>query len=81
MVRQLHPSQWKQARKLLGWIVCAKRPLMWHEIQCAVSIDPKHQEIDIGTMGLVRHIRDLCGSLVTEFPGGRLELVHSTARR
>ena len=81
MVRQLSPSQWKHAQKLLGWIVCAKRPLMWYEIQCAISMEPNHQVIDIQTMGLVHHIRDLCGSLVRELPGGRLELVHSTARQ
>jgi hypothetical protein len=81
MVRQLSPSQWKQAQKLLGWLVCAKRPLMWHEIQSAVAMDAERQVIDIKTMGIDYHIRELCGSLVVEFPGGRLELVHSTARR
>ena len=33
------PKKWDIVRKLLGWMVCAKRPLKWREIQAAVSLN------------------------------------------
>lgn len=73
-------EEWKIAQKLLGWMVCARRPLKWHEIQGAVSIDPAEQTIDFDDRKLRIHIRDLCGSLIQVLPGDRVELVHSTAK-
>jgi hypothetical protein len=73
-------EEWKIAQKLLGWMVCARRPLKWHEIQGAVSIDPVEQTIDFDGRKLRIHIRDLCGSLIQVLPGDRVELVHSTAK-
>ncbi|KAI9858937.1 MAG: hypothetical protein M1813_007239 [Trichoglossum hirsutum] len=73
-------EEWKIAQKLLGWMVCARRPLKWHEIQGAVSIDPVEQTIDFDDRKLRIHIRDLCGSLIQVLPGDRVELVHSTAK-
>jgi hypothetical protein len=67
------------AQKLLGWMVCARRPLKWHEIQAIVSIDVYRNIID-SDLRLNVHIHDLCGSLIRVFPGDRIELVHSTAR-
>lgn len=74
------PAEWKVAQKLLGWMVCVRRPLKWHEIQGAYSIDPEEQIIDFDDRKLRIHIRDLCGSLVQVLPGDRVELVHSTAK-
>jgi hypothetical protein len=75
-----NPEEWEIAQKLLGWMVCARRPLKWHEIQGAVSIDPDQQTIDFDDRKLRIHIRDLCGSLIQVLPGDRVELVHSTAK-
>jgi hypothetical protein len=75
------PAEWKIARKLLGWMICARRPLKWHEIQGAVSIDPVGQTVNFDDRKLRVHIRDLCGSLVQVLPGDRVELVHSTAKQ
>lgn len=69
----------EQAQKLLGWVVCAKRPLKWHEIQGAISIDIEHQTVDFEG-SLVLDVKELCGSLVERLPGDRIELVHSTAK-
>jgi len=66
--------------KLLGWITCAKRPLKWHEIQGAVSIDMEDESIDFENRRLCTHVRDLCGSLIDVLPGDRVQLVHETAR-
>lgn len=74
------PEEWKIAQKLLGWMVCVRRSLKWHEIQGAYSIDPGEQIIDFNDRKLRIHIRDLCGSLVQVLPGDRVELVHSTAK-
>jgi len=61
-------------------MVCAKRPLKWHEIQGAVSIDPEDQSIAFDERKLRRHIHDLCGSLIQALPGDRVEFVHNTAK-
>jgi len=70
-----------QAQKLLGWLVCSRRPLKWHEIQGAMSIDNELQIVDFDAGSLVLGAEDLCGSLVERFPGDRIELVHSTAKK
>jgi hypothetical protein len=78
--RDTEPGEWKIAQKLLGWMVCAKRPLKWHEIQGAVSIDLEQQTMDFNDRKLRVHIRDLCGSLIQVSSGDRIELVHGTAK-
>ena len=70
----------EQAQKLLSWIVCSKRPLKWHEIQGAMSIDILEESIDFDARQLRIQARDLCGSLVEVYPGDRVEFVHNTAR-
>lgn len=69
----------KWAQKLLGWVVCARRPLKWHEIQGAVSIDLKDQTVEFEDRHLRFHVKDVCGSLIDILPGDRVALVHSTA--
>lgn len=72
-------SEREQAQRLLGWLVSAKRPLKWHEIQGALSINVEYQTVDF-KQSLVMDIEVLCGSLVERLPGDRIELVHSTAK-
>lgn len=72
-------EEWKKAKKLLGWMVCAKRQLTWKEIQVALSIDVDSQEIFYDDRRLRTHIHDICGSLVI-ITGDRVTLVHSTAK-
>lgn len=67
------------ALRLLAWLVCAFRPLKWHEIQCAVSIDPAAGKIDLDQRFVVGP-KDICGSLVEQHSDGSLQLVHTTAR-
>jgi hypothetical protein len=78
-----HPKQsWRDAaKKLLGWMVCAKRPLMWHEIQGAVAIRLEDGTIDFDERRLRVSAKELCGSLVDVHTCGTVELVHSTARK
>lgn len=74
-------SQQRTARKLIGWITFAKRPLKWHEIQGATSIDVENGLVNFEGRQLPDHVRDICGSLVEILPGDRVQLVHTTARR
>ncbi|KAE8448004.1 hypothetical protein EG329_009927 [Mollisiaceae sp. DMI_Dod_QoI] len=69
-----------QALLLLGWVVTAKRPLTWPEIQGAISIDIEDQSVDFEERSLVEDIGALCGSLVERLPGDRVELIHTSAR-
>ena len=76
----MHPEQWKIVRKLLGWIVCAKRPLKWREIQAAVSIDTCRQMFDFHGRKLRSSVEEYCGSLIQVLSDDRIELVHATAK-
>src|SRR5215469_1295346 len=80
MYRTLTPHQWQIACELLGWMVCAKRPLRWHEIQAARSINTTDQTFDFTSRKLRSDIRTYCGSLIQELPGQRVQLVHTTAK-
>ncbi|KAI9148085.1 DNA repair protein RAD5B [Paramyrothecium foliicola] len=67
-------------REILGWLVCAKRPLRWREIQGAVCIDLENQCLNYD-----REMSDspkgLFASLVELRTDGTVQLVHETARR
>jgi hypothetical protein len=71
----------RTAKKLIGWISFAKRPLKWHEIQGATSIDVERSIVNFRGRQLPDDVRDICGSLVEILPGDRVQLVHPTARR
>ncbi|KAH7087771.1 C2H2 domain-containing protein [Paraphoma chrysanthemicola] len=73
------PEDWEDAKKLFGWMVCAKRQLTWKEIQVALSIDTDSQTIEYDNRHLRKHINEICGSLVI-MSGDRAALVHSTAK-
>jgi hypothetical protein len=65
---------------LLGWLVCAKRPLKWHEIQGFMSVDLNKRTVDFERRRFVVGPKDLCGSLVEIRSDGSVELVHLTAK-
>lgn len=69
------------AQKLLGRITFSKRPMKWHEIQGATSIDIQQRVVNFAGRQMPDHIRDICGSLVEILPGNRVQLVHTTARQ
>jgi hypothetical protein len=68
-------------QQLLGLLVSSKRPIKWHEIQAAVSMDLESKTFDFDGLSFRVEAKDLCGSLVEIRPGGTVELVHSTAKR
>ncbi|KAI1846006.1 hypothetical protein JX266_007815 [Neoarthrinium moseri] len=69
----------ENVQQVLGWIVCAKRPLRWYEIQGALCIDTEDQHVNYD-----REISDspkgLFASLVEVQGDGTVELVHGSAR-
>jgi len=69
------------AKLLLGWLVCAKRPLKWHEMQSILSYDPVKQEVDFDNKMLRQNARKYLGSLVHVVEGDRIRIIHSTARQ
>lgn len=74
-------AHWEMATQLLGWLVCAKRPLKWHEMQSILSYDPKHQKVDFDNKMLRQDSHNYLGSLVHILDGGHIRIVHSTARQ
>ncbi|KAF5549979.1 zinc finger C2H2-type integrase DNA-binding protein [Fusarium napiforme] len=74
-----HQSR-KGALQLLGWLVCARRPLKWHEIQSLKSINLDQQLVDFGRHKFSVSGKDLCGSLVELREDGTLELIHISAK-
>jgi hypothetical protein len=66
-------------RQVLGWIVCAKRPLRWREIQGAICIDMEQQLVDYDKQ-LLDSPKGLFAALVEMQADGTVELVHGTAR-
>ncbi|KAK3936465.1 hypothetical protein QBC46DRAFT_419250, partial [Diplogelasinospora grovesii] len=77
---QASEAQQRDSRMLLGWLVCAKRALRWHEIQGAKSIHIETQSVDLERHCFRVDSKDLCGSLVEIRSDGTVEFVHMTAK-
>ena len=78
--KNLGPKKRIIAQKILGWMVCVRRPLKWYEIQAAFSTDLVKQTVDFDGNMLRSDIQELCGSLVQVAAGQRVKLVHHTAQ-
>ena len=74
-------THWQMAKDLLGWLVCAKRPLKWHEMQSILSYDPDEQRVDFDNKMLRQTAKKYLGSLVYILDGDHIRIIHSTARR
>ncbi|KAK2056374.1 hypothetical protein LY76DRAFT_637214 [Colletotrichum caudatum] len=78
---RLSSSHWAKAKLLLGFLVCAHRPLKWHEIQAILAFDRARDTVDFD-LNMIRtdRVADLLGSLVQVLPGDNIRLIHSTAK-
>ena len=74
-------THWQKARLLMGWLVCAKRPLKLHEMQAILSYDPVGQMVNFDSKMLRHKLEKYLGSLVHVLDGGHIRIIHSTARR
>ncbi len=71
------------AKKIFGWLTCAKRPLNWHEIQAALSIvvikEGSGVMMNYHLHQLRNDIQEICGSLVLKLKN-RIVFTHQTAK-
>ncbi|KAJ5563904.1 hypothetical protein N7513_000146 [Penicillium frequentans] len=68
--------------KVLQWLVLARRPLKWREIQVLKSINLHARRVDFERqMFRVTSAKDICGSLVDVREDGTVELIHLTAKQ
>lgn len=77
---QASRAELRDALMLLGWLVCAKRPLRWHEVQGLKSINLDKLSVEYERQRFVVAPKDLCESLVEVRVDGTLELVHQTVK-
>ncbi|KAI0549688.1 WD40 repeat-like protein [Xylaria curta] len=78
----------EDAKKIMGWVICARRLLRWREIQSFFCIDPINGNVDYEERRLRVTCKELCGSLVdihhttgiTTGPEDVIKIVHETAR-
>ncbi|KAK6829654.1 hypothetical protein PG987_010238 [Apiospora arundinis] len=70
----------KDAFRLLGWLVCAKRPLKWHEIQGMNSINLDERRVNFERQHFIKSPKDLLASMVETRADGSIEFVHLTAK-
>ena len=66
--------------ELFTWLVFAKRPLKWREIQAAKSIDVDRQTVDFSERQLMDTAKEICGAFVEEHPDGTVDFIHLTAK-
>lgn len=71
---------WQMAKALLGWLVCANRPLKWHEMQSILSYDHNKQIVDFDNEMLRENVQKYLGSLIHVLDGEHIRIIHSTAR-
>ncbi|KAF5645873.1 heterokaryon incompatibility protein het-E-1 [Fusarium tjaetaba] len=57
------PSRDTSVKRILGWIICAARPLRWREIQSRFCIDAEQQICDIDNLRL-DSCKQICSSFV-----------------
>ncbi|KAI1091079.1 putative zinc finger protein [Rostrohypoxylon terebratum] len=78
--QQIPQEALEETKRLLGWLVCAKRPLQWHEIQVMKSVNLKDKSLDFDQQSFMKSPKELCGSLLETRSDGTIELIHLTAK-
>ncbi|KAJ4267531.1 hypothetical protein NW762_003638 [Fusarium torreyae] len=74
-------EKWRRSKLLFGWLVCAKRPLRWHEMQAILCFDREELKVDFENKMLRQEMEHYLGSIVHVLDGGHIRLIHTTARR
>ncbi|RBA19768.1 hypothetical protein FPRO05_09068 [Fusarium proliferatum] len=62
ILKKYGPSRHKTVKKILGWVICATRPLRWREIQSRFCIDAEKETCNIRNLR-----RDSCKSICSSF--------------
>ncbi|KAF4808325.1 E3 SUMO-protein ligase EGR2 [Colletotrichum siamense] len=79
--RLTEKETWELGKQLLGWLICAHRPLKLHEMDAILSFNPDREVVDFDLYKLRTGVTDLLGSLVQVLPGDNIRLIHSTAKK
>ncbi|KAK2810116.1 hypothetical protein FQN50_003311 [Emmonsiellopsis sp. PD_5] len=75
------PDQVKLAKRVLSWIVCARRPLKQTELLHALAVEPHEHEFDESNLSDVSTIISPCAGLVTvDEKSSIIRLIHYTAQ-
>ncbi|KAJ4022643.1 hypothetical protein NW766_001687 [Fusarium irregulare] len=74
-------AKWERSKSLFGWLVCAKRPLRWHEMQGILSFDQDLLKVQFEDNMLRQDIERYLGSIVHILDGEHIRFIHSSARR
>ena len=79
--------QQRGAKHIIEWVLCARRPLKWREVQATFFIDPTCGSADHQGRCVRKSCKSLCGSLVdvqNDSTGveaeSSLHIVHDSAR-
>jgi hypothetical protein len=70
----------EDAFRLLSWLVCAKRPLKWHEVQVMNSINREERCVSLDHQSFIKSPKDLLASLIEMRADGSLEFVHLSVK-
>ncbi|RGP70131.1 early growth response 1-b [Fusarium sporotrichioides] len=73
-------AQWQRSKSLLGWLVCAKRPLRWHEMQAILCFDERELKVDFENKMMRKDVEKYLGSIIHVLDGDNIRLIHSSAR-
>lgn len=69
------------ARRILAWILCARRPLSTLELRHALAIEPGDTELDEDNFLETGELLDLCGGLVThDEQSDNVRFIHYTTQ-
>ncbi|ETS77389.1 hypothetical protein PFICI_11263 [Pestalotiopsis fici W106-1] len=77
---QAVPEAREDSLRLLRWLVCAKRPLKWHEIQVMNSVNRDERRIAFERQSFIKHPKDLLASLVEKRSDGSLDFCHLSVK-
>lgn len=64
---------------VLSWLVVAKRPLKWYEVQCLKAINLDKESVEYDREKFIIGPKDLFHSLVDWGEDGTIRLVHLSA--
>ncbi|RGP79328.1 early growth response 1-b, partial [Fusarium longipes] len=73
-------AKWQRSKSLFGWLVCAKRPLKWHEMQAILSFNQRDLQVDFENKMLRQDVEKYLGSIIHVLDGDNIRLIHSSAR-
>ncbi|CEF75892.1 hypothetical protein FGSG_10470 [Fusarium graminearum PH-1] len=73
-------AKWRRSKSLFGWLVCAKRPLKWHEIQAILCFDERELKVDFEDKMMRKDVETYLGSIIHVLDGDNIRLIHSSAR-